>query len=85
MKKKFKEVHVYARSNVDTFVKITVSGEVADLRDLIEEALVKILKLDNGYKKFTVENIDSYHIKNTWHKIICILAKKENVTSGENS
>lgn len=44
---------------MDTYVKITVSGEVADLRDLIEEALVKILKLDNEYEKFTVENIDS--------------------------
>lgn len=59
MEKKFKEVHVYARSNIDTYVKTTVSGEVADLRDLIEETLVKILKLDNGYEKFTVENIDS--------------------------
>lgn len=42
MENKLRYVHVMARSNFDTRIQLTISGNLDDLRELIVSALTKI-------------------------------------------
>lgn len=59
MKKKFQEVHVYAVSNLNTRIKLTVSGETDDLREVIGEALFKLSQYNTRNEQFKIEHINS--------------------------
>lgn len=59
MEKKVREIHVYARSNMNTFIRITLSKETDDLRSLISEALLKVSSYSTRFEEFRIEHIDS--------------------------
>ena len=60
MENKLRYVHVMARSNFDTRIQLTVSGNLDDLRELIVSALTKISQFSSSSeKKFYIEYIDS--------------------------
>ena len=60
MEKKSRELRVYARSNFDTFIVITVNvdSSVADLTQLIYYAVGKVSSFDNDSEKFKVVHIE---------------------------
>lgn len=60
MENKIRYVHVMARSNFDTRIQLTVSGNLDDLRELIVAALTKIAQFSSSSEeKFYIEHIDS--------------------------
>lgn len=60
MENKLRYVHVMARSNSDTRIQLTVSGNLDDLRELIVSALTKIGQFSSSTEeKFYIERIDS--------------------------
>lgn len=60
MENKLRYVHVMARSNSDTRIQLTVSGNLDDLRELIVSALTKIGQFSSSSEeKFYIEHIDS--------------------------
>lgn len=59
MEKKVCEIRICARSNMNTFILLTVSKETTDLRCLIEEALFKVSQYSTRYEQFKIEYIDS--------------------------
>ena len=60
MENKLRYVHVMARSNFDTRIQLTVSGNLDDLRELIVSALTKIGQFNSSSEeKFYIEYIDS--------------------------
>lgn len=60
MEKKLRFVHVMARSNMGTCIRLTVSAETGDIRTLIVEALNKIAQYSSSSEeKFLIEHIDS--------------------------
>lgn len=60
MENKLRYVHVMARSNFDTRIQLTVSGNLDDLRELIVLALTKISQFNSSSEeKFYIEHIDS--------------------------
>lgn len=60
MEKKLRFVHVMARSNMGTCIRLTVSAETDDIRTLIVEVLNKIAQYSSSSEeKFLIEHIDS--------------------------
>ena len=60
MENKLRYVHVMARSNFDTRIQLTISGNLDDLRELIVSALTKISQFSSSSEeKFYIEHIDS--------------------------
>lgn len=59
MEKKLRVIHVFARSNMDTRIQLTLSEETEDLRHLISTALLKLSQFDNGSETYCIDHIDS--------------------------
>lgn len=59
MEKKEKTVSVFAVSNCETTVQITMTEEVDDLTSLINKAIGKIKELEKENEKFKIVHIDS--------------------------
>lgn len=60
MKNKLLCVNVVARSNFDTRIRLSVSGNLDDLRELIVSALTKVSQFESSSEeKFYIECIDS--------------------------
>jgi hypothetical protein len=59
MEKKLRYVHVFARSNMDTRIQLTLSAETDDLRTLISDALYKVSQYSTRMEQFKIEHIDS--------------------------
>ena len=59
MEKKVREIHVFARSNMGTTIRVTLSKETDDLRSLISEALLKVSSYSTRFEEFKIEHIDS--------------------------
>ena len=59
MEKKLRYIHVFARSNMDTRIQLTLSAETDDLRTLISEALYKVSQYSTRMEQFKIEHIDS--------------------------
>ena len=60
MGNKLRYVHVMARSNFDTRIQLTISGNLDDSRELIVSALTKISQFSSfSEEKFYIEHIDS--------------------------
>ena len=59
MEKKLRYIHVFARSNMDTRIQLTLSAETDDLRTLISDALYKVSQYNTRMEQFKIEHIDS--------------------------
>lgn len=59
MQKKLCYIHVFARSNMDTRIQLTLSAETDDLRKLIFDALYKVSQYSTRMEQFKIEHIDS--------------------------
>lgn len=59
MGKKEKTVSVFAESNCETTVQVTMTEEVDDLTGLINKAIGKIKELEKENEKFKIVHIDS--------------------------
>ena len=59
MEKKLRFIHVMARSNLNTRVQLTLSGESEDIRPLISMALLKLLNFNTDFETYYIEHIDS--------------------------
>lgn len=60
MKKQLRFVHVMARSNMGTLIRLTVSADTDDIRTLIFDALAKISQYSSSSEEeFLIEHIDS--------------------------
>lgn len=59
MKKELRFVTVMACSNLGTRIRLTLSAETDDLRDLISDALFKLSRYCTRDEHFKVEYIDS--------------------------
>lgn len=59
MEKKLRCIHVMARSNLNTRVQLTLSGESEDLRPLISMALLKLFNFNTDSETYYIEHIDS--------------------------
>lgn len=60
MEKQLRFVHVMARSNMGTLIRLTVSADTDDIRTLIFDALTKIAQYSSSSEeKFLIEHIDS--------------------------
>lgn len=60
MENKLRFVHVMARSNMDTCIRLTISADTDDIRTLIVDALTKIAQYSSSSEeKFLIEHIDS--------------------------
>lgn len=56
---KTRYIHVMARSNLNTRVQLTLSGESEDLRPLISMALLKLFNFNTDSETYYIEHIDS--------------------------
>lgn len=59
MEKKLRYVHVMARSNFGTLVRLSLSEETDDIRHLISMALMKLSDFSTDVETFHIEHIDS--------------------------
>lgn len=59
MEKKLRYIHVFARSNMNTRIQLTLSVETDDLRKLISDALYKVSQYSTRVEQFKIEHIDS--------------------------
>lgn len=59
MEKKLHYIHVFARSNMDTCIQLTLSEEADDIRHLISMALMKLSNFDTDMETYHIEHIDS--------------------------
>lgn len=59
MEKELRFVTVMAYSNLGTRIRLTLSAETDDLRDLISDALFKLSRYSTRDEHFKVECIDS--------------------------
>lgn len=59
MEKKEKTISVFAVSNCETTIQVTMTEEVDDLTDLINKAISKIKELEKEKEKFKIVHIDS--------------------------
>lgn len=59
MEKKLRYIHIFARSNMDTCIRLTLSAETDDLRKLISDALYKVSQYSTRTEQFKIEHIDS--------------------------
>lgn len=60
MEKKLRFIHVMARSNMGTCIRLTISADTDDIRTLIVDALTKISQYSSSSEeKFLIERIDS--------------------------
>lgn len=57
MENKLRYVHVMARSNFDTRIQLTISGNLDDLRELIVSALTKISQFSSSSEENSILNI----------------------------
>jgi hypothetical protein len=65
MKKKFRCVHVVARSNAGTRLQLTLSEKTDDIRHLIFMALMKLTNFSTDVETYYIEHIDSIsHLHN---------------------
>lgn len=56
---KKRTISVFAVSNCETTIQITMTEEVDDLTDLINKAISKIKELEKEKEKFKIVHIDS--------------------------
>ena len=56
MEKKLRYIHVFARSNMDTRIQLTLSAETDDLRTLISDALYKLSQYNTRAEQFRIEH-----------------------------
>ena len=70
MENKVRQLRVYSRSNLDTFIVITVNidDSVTDLTQLIYYAVGKVSSFDNNSEKFKVEHIEITNL-NSYGKV----------------
>lgn len=59
MEKKLRFVNVVAYSNLGTRIRLTLSAETDDLRQLVADALIKIAQYGSSQETFLVQYIDS--------------------------
>lgn len=59
MEKKERTISVFATSNCETTIQVTMTEEVDDLTDLINKAISKIKELEKEKEKFKIIHIDS--------------------------
>lgn len=58
MEKKLRFVHVTACSNLGTRIRLTLSAETDDFRDLLSDALIKLSRCCTRDEHFKVEHTD---------------------------
>lgn len=59
MEKKFRFIHIMARSNFGTLIQLTLSEDTNDLRGLISIALKKLSDFNTETEYYNIEHIDS--------------------------
>lgn len=59
MEKKLRVIRIFARSNMDTCIQLTLSEETEDLRHLISMALLKLDNFNTASETYHIEHIDS--------------------------
>ena len=59
MEKKLRFIHIIARSNMGTRIKLSLSEETSDLRGLVSTALLKLASFSTDTEYYIIEHIDS--------------------------